>query len=179
MYCKGNMSLIKCPKCQDTFDGEIYPECPSCLSVLWNNTPGFVRQKHDPYQLPFPMSCFRSVLSHDIVDNLQEFTGSAAHMGMWYYSIRHKEYCHVTAFPCHTIPGSAVFEGDPMPTIALNGLMVAKAGSDPHAYCVDISEFQADLAAGEYTNIPRCSQKDCGNLAIPGSDKCSEHLNSG
>lgn len=176
--CIGNMSQIKCPKCQNAFDGEIYPECPSCLGVSWSNTPGFVRQKHDPYQLPFPMSSFRSVLSNDIVDNLQKFTGAAAQMGTWYYSLKYKEYCHFTPYPCHTIPGSAVYEGNPMPTAALYGFLVAKAANDPHAYCVDIPVFQADVAAGKYAELPRCSQQGCSNLTKPGSDKCLEHLNS-
>ena len=172
------MSQIKCQKCQYNFDGEIYPECPSCLGKLWSNSPGFVKQKHDPYELPAPMPCFRSVLSSDAVDNLQEFAGSAARLGTWYYSIHHKEYCHVTEFPCNTIPGSAVFKGDPMPMVALNGLMVAKPTNYPHAYCVDISEFQVDVAAGKFKKLPRCSRKGCSNLSKPGSDRCLEHINS-
>jgi hypothetical protein len=173
------MSQLKCPKCQDNYDGEVYPECPSCLGMRWVNTPGFVKKKHDPYQLPFPMPCFRSVLSPEVVDNLQDFLGSAAKMGTWYYSHKHQKYCHVTAVPCYLIPGSAIPEGDPLPDGALDGLMIANANSDPHAYCVDIAEFQAEVAAGEYQILPHCSQRDCSNIAKPGSDKCWQHQNPG
>lgn len=171
------MSQIICPECHGAFDGEIYPKCPSCLSKLWSNTPGFVKPKHDPYQLPDPRSYFRTVLSFELVNNLQQFAGSAAHMGTWYYSKRHHKYCHVTEFPIHTIPGSAVFEGDPMPTVAFNGLMVANPLNDPHAYCVDIQEFQIEIASGDFEKLPCCSQSGCHNFSKPGSDKCQEHDN--
>jgi hypothetical protein len=172
------MSRIKCFKCNTIFDGEVYPECPSCLSKFWSHEPDFVKAKHDPYRLPNSLPRFRSVLSCDFVDNLEQFAGSATHMGTWYYSTRHHEYCHVTEFPLHTIPGSAVFKGNPMPTVALNGLLVASPNDKPHAYCVDIQAFHADVAAGYYLRLPPCSEAGCRNLSKPGSDKCLEHNNS-
>jgi hypothetical protein len=98
-------------------------------------------------------------------------------MGTWYYSTRHHEYCHVTEFPLHMIAGSAVFKGDPMPTVAYNGLMVANPLNDPHGYCVDIQTFQIEIASGVFVKIPRCSQSGCDNYSKPGSDKCQEHEN--
>lgn len=171
------MSQIVCPKCLSAFDGEIHPECPECLGNIWTNSPGFVKAKHDPSQLPSPMPQFRTVLSHEFVDNLPDFAGSATKMGTWYYNRQHDKYFHFTDFQLHTIPGSAIFKGDPMPTVAYYGLIVADPINNPHAFCEDIPKFQAELAAGRYEKLPRCSYGDCHNLSRPASTRCLEHSN--
>jgi len=172
------MSLIKCQKCQNDFNGEKYPYCPLCLAKTWNNSPGFVKPKHDPHKLPLSMDEDRSVLSCEVVNNLARFTEFAANNGSWYQRTRDKSLCHYTDYPLHTIPGSVIYKGDPMPSVALSGLLIAKPASDPHAYCVDILTFKAEIDFGKYVALPRCSQPGCRNLIKPGNDKCLEHLDS-
>ena len=173
---KVDMNITKCPNCQNAFDGEKYPVCPSCLGVTWSNYLGFVRLKHDPYKLPLSMNQYRSVLSCDVVDDLSRFTEFLAKYGKWYQRTTDKAFCHFTDEPLYTIPGSAVYKGEPMPSVALYGLLVAKPESDPHAYCVDISKFKADIDTGKYMDIECCSQPSCRKLTKPGWDKCTEHL---
>ena len=173
---KVDMNITKCPNCQNAFDGEKYPVCPSCLGVTWSNYLGFVRLKHDPYKLPLSMNQYRSVLSCDVVDDLSRFTEFLAKYGKWYQRTTDKAFCHFTDEPLYTIPGSAVYKGEPMPSVALYGLLVAKPESDPHAYYVDISKFKADIDTGKYMDIECCSQPSCRKLTKPGWDKCTEHL---
>jgi hypothetical protein len=172
------MSNIQCPDCGRVFDGELYPFCPTCLGANWAKVPDFIRLKHDPEQFPLPLTPFprdRSVVSPEVRDALLTFTLSAAENGTWYYSNRHRAYCHATLMPLGTIPGSGVLAGASIPIIALDGLLIAKADSDAHAYAEDMEKLKNDVASGDLQPLPVCSAVSCNNLAQPGFATCSLH----
>ena len=112
------------------------------------------------------------MVTPEFVTNLSEFTNYAAASGQWFYSNKHQKYCHFTETPLGTIPGSGVKTGSNMPDYALDGLLIADADQNPHAYAIDSVRFHAEIGVGEYIPLPKCSESGCDNLALPKQTKC-------
>jgi len=149
--------------------------CPHCLSKRWESDPNFIAEKHDPGLLPKAEKSFRSVVTPEFVANLDEFTRYAAFSGQWFHSKRHNKPCHFTETPLGKIPGSGIRPGIATPDHALDGLLIADADNKPHAYAVDSVMFHADIKAGNYIPLSKCSEPGCDNLAFPAKGKCSIH----
>src|SRR5947207_1838168 len=131
------MSMIKCNNCGHEYDGAVLVMCPRCLSKQWAGEANLITEKHDPDLLPKADKCFRSVVTPDLVANLEQFTAYAAESGQWFFSNRHKKFCHFTETPLGRIPGSGIQRGAAMPGHALDSLLIADADQEPHAYAVD------------------------------------------
>ena len=170
------MSLIKCTTCGVKFNGDRTPLCPKCLATRWKSTAEFIKKKHDPKFLPKAEPSYRSVLSWEFVHNIDEFTEYAACSGTWYFSKRHWKFCHFTDTSMFDIPGSGTRAGDPMPDHALDGLLVADADANAHAYAVEIKGFKSEIASGDYIPLAKCNHPGCDNLVCPGKNECILHV---
>lgn len=169
------MSLVYCSCCKQEWDASIVPKCPICLGNDWMNAPNFIRQKHDPHYLPSSSPMYRSVLTTDVVDNLQEFVDYAANSGTCYYNNKHDKYLYFVGDPLGVIPGSAILPNESMPRYALDGLLIADPFSHPHAYAASQVDFRATIVTGESSPISKCSVSGCDNLREPYKDKCIRH----
>jgi hypothetical protein len=150
--------------------------CPNCIAEKWSNYECFITEKHNPYCLPLALDEFRSVVSCEVVDNKKEVAKYIAMEGKWIQNTKNKEFCVYVDHLPGTIAGSAVIEREPRPSYEMSGLLVAKAMSDPHIYCINKVEFQVGFDAGKYVDFPHCSHPGCKNITKPGEDKCIEHL---
>ncbi|MFC1890856.1 hypothetical protein ACFLZT_00515 [Thermodesulfobacteriota bacterium] len=169
------MSQIKCPTCDIEFNAEKIPLCPNCLATEWKSTADFIKEKHDPKFLPKSEPSYRSVLSWEFVNNIDDFTEYATCNGTWYFSNKHGKYCHFTNTSMFEIPGSGTQAGNSMPDHTLDGLLVADADTNPHAYAVEITRFQSEITSGDYTPLPKCNHLGCENLTSPGKSECLIH----
>jgi hypothetical protein len=170
------MSIVRCIACSSPWDAQVAPTCPACQAREWEQTPGFIRPKHDPGVLPSGYPYYRSVLTNEFVADPQPFLEYAAASGTWYFSERHGDYCHVTCTPLGAIPGSGVQPGKTLPDHALDGLVVAGLGAVAHAYATDTVRFIAELHGVALSALGRCGLASCNNLAIPGVTECVVHV---
>lgn len=168
--------MLKCNQCGYTqWDATQTPYCPYCIVFAWESKPNLIKPKHDPGNLPSGSPEFRSVLTDDVIQNKRDFLSFAAVSGDWYYSKRHHKYCVYSATPLGRCPGSGVPPGNPMPTYAMDGLMVADSVNDTHLYAVDQVRFTSEVGSGHYQRLPRCAESGCHNLVVPGEGKCAAH----
>ena len=168
------MSMIKCNTCGVEYDGVNSPICPDCLANQWASSPTFIKDKHDPTLLPLSAEDFRSVLSHEFIEDMPIFTTYAAHHGTMYFHPKFKKYCHFTP-NMMTMPGSAIPAGNMMPVSALDGLVIADALDNPHAFAEDATKFQTDINMGKYKPLPTCTEAGCCNLTLLDEKYCQIH----
>ncbi len=171
------MSIALCVTCAHHWNASSSPLCVQCESRRLMASPNLISDKHDPRLLPRVGLFYRSCLSHDFVDNANQFVEYATVRGSWLYSTVHDTWNHFTPEPLGRIPGLGIHAGDSMPDHVLDGLLFADALADPHAYAVDEAHVQQQIDDGELVPLSRCPGEDCGNLCIPGADACALHSN--
>lgn len=169
------MTILTCNKCGNVWDGYKNPLCPKCLAAEWAAKPDFVRAKHDPSMLPSGSPEYRSVLTEDVIVRKSEFLEYAAASGDWFFSKPHNKFCHFTPDPLGVIPGSGLKPGAPWPDHALDGLLIADANRNSHAYAADQVAFRAGVRTGRLQPLGRCGALGCQNLAVPGESRCTLH----
>jgi hypothetical protein len=170
------MTMLTCNTCGNVWDGFKMPQCPKCLATQWAAKPDLVRTHHDPAVLPSGYPGYRSVLTEDVIARKQDFLEYAAASGDWFYHTEHKKYCHFTPDPLGVIPGSGIKRGDVWPDHALDGLLIADADQDAHAYATDQVVFRRGVASGQLLPLGTCDELGCKNLAVPGHTRCALHL---
>lgn len=170
------MSIITCDVCETKRNAEINPVCPRCLSKVWVSSKNIIKPKHDPSHLPSVYPNYRSVLSEEFVIEPEKFLYFGAASGTPYYNNKYDTYNYYTPAPFAIIPGSAVPPNQPWPTSPLNGLLIADAFGNPHAYAEELSEFQKKIDSGEISPLYECDESGCHNKCIPNSEKCIEHI---
>jgi len=168
------MSKLTCRICRTSWEGSAAPTCPRCTAVLFDAA--VITEKHDPNELPRTESGYRSVLSLEVAQDPGLFYRYAAESGTWYWSARHRKYCHFTNTPLGEHPGSGLLGGASMPDHALDGLLIADALGTPHPYAVDPARVQADIGAGRLVPMSPCRESACDNLSSPASDFCARHV---
>ncbi len=171
------MSFALCATCTHQWNASFSPLCVQCECQRLTAAPNLISDKHDPRLLPLVASFYRSCLSHDFVDNANQFIEYATVSGSWFYSTVHDTWNHFTPEPLGRIPGSGIHAGDPMPDHPLDGLLFADALADPHAYAVDEARVRRQIHDGELVPLSRCPREDCDNLCVPGADACALHSN--
>lgn len=169
------MSRLRCRVCQNEWLGNVQPQCPHCLGQSWEYDPGFIRDKHDPTHLATSYPEPRTVLSHDFVNRLDDFTQYAAASGTWYWDWGYRNYFHFTPEPLGTMPGSGVGPGKVHPERAYDGLGIVDAAASPHAIAVEQSTVRSKINEGVYVRLDFCATQDCFNLAVPGNAMCAAH----
>jgi len=171
------MSLLQCRKCSTRWYGNVLPTCPTCQSEAWATSPYFIDDKHDPEHLATTYKSFRSVLSHDFVNRVDEFAAYASASGSWYWDWEHRNHFHFTPEPLGTMPGSGVKPNETIPSFALNGLgVINAAGETAHAIAVDQADVRSDITAGVLTPVGLCLAEGCVNYAMLGEDYCAAHV---
>lgn len=168
------MSQLTCRVCQTPWEGTATPTCPRCTAVLFDAA--VIKKKHDPNELPRAESGYRSVLSLEVAQDPGPFYRYAAESGRWYWSTRHRKYCHFTNTPLGEHPGSGLRAGVSMPDHALDGLLIADALGRPHPYAVDPALVDADLGAARLVPMAQCKESACDNLSSPAADSCAKHM---
>lgn len=171
------MSTALCATCAHQWNASYSPLCAPCECQRLISAPNLISEKHDPRLPPPAEFSYRSCLSHDFVDNPGQFIQYATVSGSWYYSTVHNTWNHFTPEPLGRIPGIGIHAGDQLPDHSLDGLLLADALSDPHAYAVDEERVLQQIDEGELVPLSRCERNVCGNLCVPGADACAVHSN--
>ena len=169
------MSMARCMDCERLWDVSLSPLCSHCEQERLAAAPNLISDKHDPRQRPLVGISYHSCLSHDFVDNVNDFIEYATVSGMWFYNTIHATWSHFTPEPLGRIPGFGIHAGDVMPEHALDGLLLANVLDDPHAFAVDPERVSQQVRNGELVPLRRC-YGDCNNLCIPGEIACTLHV---
>jgi hypothetical protein len=172
------MSQIGCEHCGEPFDAAQNPICPACLVATWLANDSFVRPKHDPRLLPLVWEGYRSVLSPNLVENPRPHLEFAAKNGRWYRDTFYEMFVHMTYEPMGLAPGAGIPEGKVTPEHSLDSLMIAEANSktEAHAFAVSREQFEAQIRAGEFASLAKCSSTGCDNSSSLGATRCTEHM---
>ena len=109
------MSTAFCASCPHQWDASLSPLCIECECRRLIAAPNLISDKHDPRLLPFADWSYHSCLSHDFVENPDQFIEYATASGSWFYSTVHETWNHFTPEPLGRTPGSGIHAGDPMP----------------------------------------------------------------
>ena len=125
--------------------------------------------------LPSGARGYRSVVTHDLIANLDQVIEHMTVSGCWYFDDKYKTPCYQTAGPLFVIPGSGIQAGDPMPDHALDSLFVADAMRNPHLMAYDEGQFQREFQAGRFLALATCPKEGCRNLCAPERKHCVLH----
>jgi hypothetical protein len=169
------MSTASCTTCTHEWNASISPLCAQCERRRLIAAPNLISEKHDPRFPPLVGSFYRSYLSHDFLENTDQFIEYATINGSWFYSTVHETWNLFTPEPLGRIPGLGIHAGDPLPDHALDSLLLADALTDPHAYAVDEARVQQDIHDGRFVPLSHCPLERCGNLCVPGTNACAVH----
>ncbi len=174
------MSTAICEQCKQDFDAAQTPSCPRCLAEAWLATPELIRPKHDPRLLPQRWASYRSVVSPDFASNPAPYLDYAARHGHWFWDRYYDMYIHFTHEPLERAGGSGIPMGETMPDHALDSLLIAEADSleQAHVFAVAHEHFRAQIRAGEFVALARCSEASCDNLRIQARTHCVIHRRS-
>lgn len=170
------MSIVRCVKCAQSWNASVSPLCSQCECQRLLGAPDLISEKHDPRLLPAVGDSYRSCLSHDFVDNTEQFVQYTTVSGSWFYNTTYDTWNHFTPEPLGRIPGSGIDPGDPMPDHALDGLLIADALVDPHAYAVDQVRVRQRIQDRELVPLWSCPSNHCDNLCVPGASGCVLHI---
>ena len=114
----------------------------------WENSTGFIKPKHNPYYLPWPLPKFRSVVTEDFITDKSLFIQTIAEEGVYYLNNEHNNICCVLNQALGNVSGSAIPAYYPMPTYPLNSLFVADAINNPHVFAYDYSNILVKINNG-------------------------------
>jgi hypothetical protein len=169
------MSQRRCTKCGYVWEGDLNPFCPMCNVKTWEEYSDFIRPKHDPTKLPYPMEDPRSVVTMDFITNKELYIYTLATTGQYYYDTKYNNFSCVVNQPLGTTAGSAVPSWYPWPTYPLDSQIVVDVIGFPHVYAEDLSTIQRQISRKRLIPPRRCEMVGCTNLAIPGTRRCEMH----
>jgi hypothetical protein len=169
------MSTAACATCTHEWNASISPLCVRCERERLIAAPNLISEKHDPRFPPLVGSAYRSYLSHDFLENTDQFIEYTTENGSWFYSTVHETWNHFTPSPLGRIPGVGIHAGNPLPDHTLDSLLVADALTDPHAYAVEEVRIRQQIRDGRFFPLAHCLRNGCGNLCVPGKDACAVH----
>lgn len=173
------MSLIRCDKCGNDWEGSQAPSCPTCSVKDWLAAPGFLKPKHDPTCLPMATGTYRSTFSYEYLDDPNEFLTHVSEEGGYYFSVTHNKSFVYDPGPFVDIPGSGILAKQNYPDHRLDGILIADCfGADPHIYVVDPAKTEAEIRSGSAIPVQECSVSGCTNLVFPGESLCKDHKKS-
>lgn len=170
------MTLVTCKTCLTVWNAEIQADCPKCKVQSWLNNPNLIAAKHDPNNLPSAYPAFRSVISPDIMTNLNDNLEFAACSGTAFYSQHHRKYCQVVTMPSGVNAGSAIPSGNMMPTTELDSLVIADSTGKSHLFADNEHNLLNQIQQGKLQQLSRCITHGCSNLSIPNNNKCAKHI---
>lgn len=115
----------------------------------------FIRDKHDPRNLPSAFPGFRSVVSEDCASRPQVYNDHASASGTALYSVRHGSTGLFVRTPPYLSCGSAIPFGCAMPTTPMDGYYVAQAFTpQAHIFAENESSILSGISAGVYNFVP-------------------------
>jgi len=139
--------MSRCTDCGSlTKDG--LPMCINCMKNNWESFNGFIKPKHNPLNLPWPLPKYRSVVTEDFIIDKNIFIEAIAEHGIYYWDNRHNNYCCVLNQAIGNVSGSAIPANYPMPTYPLDSLFVADAIGNPHVFAENYSIISTKLSKG-------------------------------
>jgi len=170
------MAIVTCTACEKDWAASAQPCCPQCLLAAWLASPNLLTEKHDPARLGRVHHEYRSILTEEVVQNLDVFLADAVQNGTWYYNTEYEKFNHVTRLPLQQKPGAGVASGATQLQRRLEDLVVADADRDPHVFADDREETRRKIARGVYLPLGACSRANCDNLRHPGFRECAVHV---
>lgn len=167
-----------CDICGHEWPGEQTPVCPACTASVWEHTPGFIKPKHDPNNLPWAITRYRSVVTYDFVHDPSLFIHTIAKDAQYFYDTDHNNtYCFLQEGLGH-ISGSGIPANYPMPTHPLDSVVVVGALDNPHIFAEDSLVVQTKIVQGKLVPYAKCREPGCNNLAMVSVGKCPLHMKS-
>jgi len=167
--------MIRCKECEHRWSAEDCPVCPRCFARDLSNR-RLISKKHDPGELPYATRSFRSVLSWELRSEMSAVVRAVVEHGTWLRAVNHGgNPCIYFCGRLPSVPGSAVFGGDSMPTVAMDGVLIADAWETPHIYPVESAAVERGISVGVFVGWEKCGVKNCTFMAVPGNLACAIH----
>ena len=164
-----------CLQCGNVWAGDELPFCSRCLADGWENASGFIKPKHNPTLLPWPLPKKRSVVTYDFIIDKSLYINTIANDGDIYFDTYYNNFSSVLNQPLGMTAGSGIPPNFPMPTYPLDSQIVVDIFNNPHVYAENITIIDQEIAQGRLIPSGICDVPGCFNLTIPGTNKCGIH----
>ena len=129
-------------------------------SVLQANQNGtLITSKHDPQNLSNTYNSFRTVVSHEVADKIDDLIRSGEFLATLYDNNRFPNspfYCVIEPLPgsLFTVPASGITANSAIPTSVLDRLVLVSGGTvGLHIFGEQNSSIEAEKQAGNLVNM--------------------------
>jgi hypothetical protein len=172
------MGQLKCTACGHEWDGSRTPCCPKCIAKMWVENPNFIRDDHNPDNMPIlTTKVVNSIVTHDVIKNLSDAAFFIASNGDWHRNEKYDTYGVYAQKPTAAQYPASGLNAQGMAAYGLDGLLVAQANDIKcnHGYGKDNTDYKMEEGFGRTSPLIKCVVKDCPNLQNFRSDFCLLH----